>query len=325
MEKKCKRLLILDGLNQFIRGYIVSPAISANGDPCGGTLTFLRTLQKIMRETSPDEIVVAWDAPGGSLARKAIVGDYKAGRSPLRLNRNIRALSEQEEAANKDWQLLKLFEILNQTPIVQLLIEGVEADDLIAYTCQHKRFDDYEKIIVSSDKDFYQLLNESTVMLRPIQKEVLSKKSILEKFEIHPNNFALARAMTGDSSDNLPGVQGLGLPTVAKRFPILKEERSYSYDDLVKYIETLEKKYKAHEVLVESRAIVEKNYKMMQLKEPLVGKVGSEKVEEVFENFKPAFNQTKFVLGMIKEGFGEINFNNMFINFYKMIRGYSYE
>jgi len=320
-SKKKRRVLVLDGLNQFIRGYIVSPAISSNGEPCGGTISFLRTLQKIIRETSPDEVIVAWDAPGGSLGRKALVSDYKDGRSPLRLNRNIRQLTEKQEAENKDWQLLKLFEMLNKTPVMQLLVEGVEADDLIAYVVQHEKYKDCEKVIVSSDKDFYQLLDGNTVMMRPIQKEVLNRNSIIEKFQIHPNNFALARAITGDSSDNLPGVRGLGLPTVAKRFPFLVGEQRYSFDDLVEYIGTLEKPSKAHESLKEGRAVVELNYKMMQLTKPLVGDAGTEVLEDILANFVPAFNQTNFSLDIIREGFGEVNFNNMFINFYRMIKG----
>ena len=70
------------------------------------------------------------------------------------------------------------------------MFDSTEADDVIAYVAQHKQLEEYEKIILSSDKDFFQLLDDKTVLYRPIQKEVLNKKSIIEKFEIHPTNFA---------------------------------------------------------------------------------------------------------------------------------------
>ena len=91
------------------------------------------------------------------------------------------------------------------------MLEGVEADDLIGYTSASSIYKGWQKVIVSSDKDFFQLCDDETVVLRPIQKEVLNKNSILEKYKLHPSNFALARAIAGDKSDNLPGVQGVGL------------------------------------------------------------------------------------------------------------------
>ena len=64
----------------------------------------------------------------------------------------------------------------------------------------------------------------------------MNKKRIIEDFNIHPNNMALARAIAGDTSDNLPGVQGIGLPTIKKRLPFLCEEKSYTIDEVVQYL-----------------------------------------------------------------------------------------
>ncbi len=87
-------------------------------------------------------------------------------------------------------------------------------------------------MIVSSDKDFIQLLDDKTLLFRPTQDEILNKNKVVEKFGIHPRNFALARAMAGDKSDNLPGVQGVGLATIAKRFEDFGEDRDFLLEDL---------------------------------------------------------------------------------------------
>ena len=95
------RILIIDALNMYYRAYIVDPSLSANGQPIGGVKGFLKILQKLCRQTKPDHVVVAWD--GGSSRRKSVNKNYKEGRKPIRLNRSIRNLSENEEITNKIW------------------------------------------------------------------------------------------------------------------------------------------------------------------------------------------------------------------------------
>ncbi len=113
------------------------------------------------------------------------------------------------------------------------MFKSTEADDIIAYVAQTPRFKrSGKKLLLSSDKDFFQLVDDKTVLYRPIQKEVLNKNTILEKFDIHPTNFAMARAMAGDKSDNIEGIPGLGLKTVSKRFPFFKDEETETFSDI---------------------------------------------------------------------------------------------
>ena len=220
-----KRVLIIDQLNLFFRNYIVNPSLSTDGMPIGGLRGCIQSLQKVVRESKPSMIVICWDGQGGSKKRKLLKKDYKAGRKPIRLNRAIRNLSEEQEVDNKIWQQTRLIDYYNQIPVIQFMFDSTEADDIIAYVANHKFLKEHEKIILSSDKDFFQLLNDKTVLYRPIQKEVLNEKSIVKKFDIHPTNFAMARAMAGDKSDNIEGIRGAGLATIAKRFPFLREEK----------------------------------------------------------------------------------------------------
>ena len=255
-----KRLLVIDALNMYYRAYIVDPSLSANGQPVGGTKGFLKILQKLVRETKPDRIIICWDGEGGSRKRRAINKNYKEGRKPLRLNRDIRILSEQEELENKIWQQTRLIEYLNHMPVTQLMFSEVEADDVIAQVTKMPYFNEWQKVIVSSDKDFIQLLDDETVLLRPIQKEVLNKNRIVDEYGIHPNNFALARAVVGDKSDNLAGVPGAGLTTIKKRFSFMAEEKSYFVKDIVEASKKTDKKLKVFEKIIELEDLIKQNY-----------------------------------------------------------------
>ena len=318
-----KRVVIIDQLNLFFRSYIVNPSLSTNGFPIGGLKGTIASLQKICREIKPDEIIFCWDGPGGSVKRKKILKDYKAGRAPIRLNREVRNLSPEEEQENKIWQQTRLVEYFNNMPVVQLMYAGTEADDVISYVKNSPHYEDWEKIIISSDKDFFQLLDDTTVLYRPIQKQVLSKLSLIEMFGIHPNNFALARAMAGDNSDNLEGVGGVGLKTIAKRFPFLSEEKSYTIDELLDFcVESLEtKKIKAYENVLEKKDIVERNYKMMQLYVPFLSIDSKKDINNILENADISFNKTKIIKLMNEDGFGNFDWFELQTNFKRIVAG----
>ena len=179
--------------------------------------------------------------------------------------------------------------------------------------------------MISSDKDFFQILDEKTVLYRPTQSEVLNQKRVLEKYEIHPTNFALARALVGDKSDNLPGIPGVGLATVAKNFSFLRENKTFYFEDLVKAAnQALEiKKSKVLEKIRDSRGLVEQNYKMMQLYSPLLSASLKIKITEKLENYRPQFNKTGLRKEMIMEGFGEVTLEDLFHSFRNTVSGFS--
>ena len=307
-----KRLLVIDMLNMYFRAYIVDPSLSTNGEPIGGVQGTMKIIQKLVRETTPDEVVLCWDGGGGSQKRKLINKNYKQGRKPIRLNRAIRNMTEEEEIQNKVWQQMRLGEYLNETPFIQLLFDSIEADDIISYVVQNKRYSDWQKIIVSSDKDFFQLLNDETVLYRPIQKEVLNKNMIVEKYGIHPNNMALARAIVGDKSDNLAGVRGLGLPTVSKRFPFLKEATGYTISDVIEYSNNSPLSLKAYSSVSESEELISENYRLMQLYSPQISVQTSQKINSFLDNNPRHFNKTAIRAMMLEDGFGETNWTDLF-------------
>ena len=306
-----KRVLVIDALNMFLRAFIVDPSLSQHGQPIGGIKGSIKILQKLVRITKPNEIVICWDGPNGSQKRKTLDSGYKEGRKPLRLNRSVHNLTENEEIQNKVWQQMQVIEYFNQMPIIQLILERVEADDIISYVCNSRHYDGWQKVIVSNDKDFLQLCDDETVVYRPTTDKIETKKTVIESLGIHPTNMALARAMDGDASDNLPGVNRVGMKTIATKLPFMKEERSVTVDELIQYCETKESKLKVFKTIAESRKLIEHNYDMMQLYSPLISVQGKQTIDYALENFECDFHKTELLKLMIEDGFGELNWEEL--------------
>ena len=308
-----KRVLIIDALNAYLRAYIVDPSLSTNGQLIGGLKGFIKILQKLARETKPDNIIIAWDGPDGSRKRKIMDKNYKAGRKPIRLNRAIRNLTEDEELQNKVWQQRRIIEYMNEMPIIQVLIAQIEADDIISYVTQMEHYNGWQKIIVSNDKDFMQLCDDETVLWRPTVNEMLNANRIVETIGVHPRNMALARAMAGDVSDNLPGIKGAGLKTIQKRLPFLGEDRDCTIPEVLDYcVKKAEgSRVKFYDTVIESKKLVEHNYKMMQLYSPQMSVQAKQFTQEAVENFECDFNRTELIRMMREDGFGELNWEDL--------------
>ena len=317
-----KRMMIVDAYNQFIRGYIVDPSKNTNGSPIGGIRTFINICNKLTREIKPDLIVLVWDGKGGSKKRRSLNKDYKAGRKPPRTNWSQVGMPEEEIIDNKVWQQMRVIEYFNQTPVLQFMEPLVEADDVISYV--KSIFEDWQKVIVSADKDFIQLLDDKTVLHRPIQKEYLNKNSVVDKFGIHPKNFALARAIVGDPSDNLPGVPRVGLGTVAKRFPFLKEEKDYYISDILEESSSSEnKKLKLHQNILECEQLIQDNYNIMQLSSPMLSIQLKQKIDETFKDYSPHYNQTELRKLMLQDGVLTVSTTDLEQRFNNIITSFS--
>ena len=277
----------------------------------------MKIMNKLCREIKPDKIVVVWDGEGGSKKRRSMNKNYKAGRKPPRLNRYDHNLSEEQQYENRVWQQMRTIEYLNETPIIQFYVPLVEADDVISHVKNLESFKDWKKVIVSSDKDFIQLLDEKTLLFRPTQSEILNKARVIEKFKIHPLNFALSRAIVGDPSDNLPGVPGVGLATLAKRFPFLSEEREVYLPEVLDACKLAmeETKVKLYSKIVESAELIDLNYKIMQLSSPQISVQSKKKIESSCSSFEPLLNKTGLLKHMTKDGFGQVSFNNLYETF----------
>ena len=310
-----KRLLLIDGMNNFLRSYVVNPSLDANGSHVGGMVGFINSMKKAISETKPDAVIVAWEGANGSRRRKEINKNYKAGRKPPRLNREYDYTAE-EEAENKLQQLLMLIEYLEKLPVLQMSLDDVEADDIIAWATKSNHYSDYQKIIFSNDKDFLQLCDDKTILYRPTTKVVHNKNSILEEFKIHPRNFAIAKAIAGDKSDNIIGAPRVGLATVAKRFPFLAEDKDYILQNIFDFCQEKNKEAKkppqVYNSILECSGTLKDNYDIVQLYEPMISLQGQQRLSEAVAGFTPELRKNDFRMSLMKHGISGIGVDNLF-------------
>jgi 5'-3' exonuclease len=178
------RLLIIDCMNLYLRSYIVDPSLSLNGNPIGGLRGFLKTFQKICRETKPDKVVLAWDGAGGSKKRRSVDKNYKSGRKPLRLNREIRNLSESEEIYNKFWQQVQLIEYLNLMPVSQLMFDGIKGVGGAGLKTVSKRF----PFLLEED---FCTIEQLIEFCSDIEKPLIIHKNIINNGDVIKKNYKM--------------------------------------------------------------------------------------------------------------------------------------
>jgi 5'-3' exonuclease len=226
-------------------------------------------------------------------------------------------MSEQSEKENMVWQQRILMEMLNEMPIIQLVLDRVEADDIIAMITQSPKYKGWQKVIISSDKDFLQLLDGETVLYRPIQKKAWTKKTVIDEYGIAPENFVIARAIAGDKSDNLAGIKGAGLKTISKRLAFLCEDKMHTLDSVYDHCAKTDSNLKFYERIVEGWDTVELNYKVMNLTPPSISVQGRQKINYILENFEFELNGTGLKCCSVEHGFGSYDWSELMA----MLRG----
>ena len=237
---KNSRVLIIDGLNTFIRCWSSIPTMNENGDHVGGVTGVLKSIGYAIRQTQPTRVVVVFDGKGGSQQRKKRFSGYKAQRdsNKLRVNRAYADLmNDEDERESMKRQFVWLNEMLDGLPLTTMIYDGVEADDIMAYITTHILKDKEQAVIMSTDKDFLQLVNDTTIVWSPTKKKMYNTKLVKEEYGIESKNLLLYRVLDGDKSDNIPGVYGCGIKTLVKRFPEITEEKRLSVEDLLKLAE----------------------------------------------------------------------------------------
>lgn len=299
------RLVVVDGTNLFMMSYAVNKAVDRNGRPYGGAKGVLISLKNIIRELDPDKLIFVWDGKGGSIKKRSIYKEYKEGRKPIVAGRNFEFSSLEEMGKNKQWQtsIAKLF--IDLLPVCQITMDNCEADDVISYAAtNYNYFNCSSVIIVSCDKDFYQLVNNKTLIYNRASKKLITEQDILNEYNIHPNNWLVAKSLSGDNSDNIDGIDGIGFKTAAKLFELNSDkevplEEIKSKSEILSEGKKLPKKYKS---ILENFQLIERNYKIMNLKDSLLSVSDKEKISFQIENFSPSLKRKDIYLYLMKLG-----------------------
>jgi DNA polymerase I len=246
------KVLIIDGLNTFIRVFSVIPTTNEDGIHVGGIVGFLRSIGYTINMVRPTRTIIVFDGKGGSNRRRKLFPEYKQNRkTKYRVNRSYDFASQEDEKQNMMMQLSRCVEYLDTLPVTVMSYDNIEADDTIGYLCRQV-LTESKITVMSTDKDFLQLADDRIKIWSPTKKKMYDQKMVMDEYGINSHNYIWYRVLDGDKSDNIPGIRGLGLKTIQKKLPFLTENRIVNIDEVI-------------DTLPESKDIIELNYKLMQL------------------------------------------------------------
>ena len=202
-------LYLLDGSSYIYRAFFALPHLSsASGLPTNASLGFTNMLLKMLKDKSPEYMAVIFDAKGPTF-RHELYESYKITRPPMPYN-----LSS---------QIPYIKEIVEGLNISMLELEGYEADDIIATICKEMENKEYKVIVITGDKDLFQLVSKNVTLWDSMKNKVSGIVEVKERFEIEPHQIPDVMGLTGDSIDNVPGIPGIGEKTAIR---LIKEFQS---------------------------------------------------------------------------------------------------
>ena len=291
-------ILVIDAMNMLIRSFSLLKAMNPSGAHVGGLVGFLRSLGYVTRIFDPTRIVVVWDGKGGSGNRQNIDPNYKAQRATSRITHWGLYDTKEQEMEALIGQLFRVQDYLECLPVHQIGIEKLEADDIIAYLAKRASSAGKKVTIVSSDKDFFQLIDKNIEVYAPVKKKTFTFENVKEEIGVLPQNYNIVKALLGDNSDNLPGVKGLGIKT------ILSEWKSFTYDplaslqDIWDHCETQLEEKKPKKIfakIIHEWDRVMTNYKLMDLHNTQLDEKEIEFVENILKEPIPNLQTGAFL------------------------------
>src|SRR6202046_3160803 len=197
-----RKLILVDGSGYLYRAFhALPPLTNSRGEPTGAVLGVLNMLNKMIKEEAPERIAVVFDAPGRTF-RDDLFDQYKAHRAPM--PDDLRA------------QVQPLHDTVAAMGVPLLRVPGVEADDVIGTLAMQAAGAGYKVLISTGDKDMAQLVGPNIELLNTMSNTRLDRAGVKAKFDVFPEQIIDYLALVGDSSDNIPGVTGVGPKTAAK-------------------------------------------------------------------------------------------------------------
>jgi DNA polymerase-1 len=200
-QENRKKLVLIDGSSYLFRAYHGLPPLSHNRHPTGAIYGVLNMLRKLIADEAPDNIAVVFDAKGKTF-RNDIYSEYKANRPPMPDDLRV--------------QIEPLHRIIEALGLPLVVINDVEADDVIGTFSVEATRKGYSVLISTGDKDMAQLVNADVRLINTMTNHILTETSVPEKFQVSPSQIIDYLALMGDTSDNIPGVPKVGPKTASK-------------------------------------------------------------------------------------------------------------
>lgn len=278
------RILLVDGMNTFLRAFSAVNQINRAGHHIGGLTGFLLSLGSAIRALNPTRVVIVFDGEAGSQNRKYLLPEYKANRNQPKISNYKSFTNKDEEDEAKVNQIVRLMDYLKLLPVNCMCIDRLEADDIIGFLCS-KLYAEYRKSLVfvmSTDQDYMQLVNDRVSVYSPKEKKVYGVEQVVEKYGIHPDKFLIYKTLLGDNSDNIKGVYGLGEKKIMTMFPQLKEPQRMTLNEVFEHAELNVDYNKLFPRILESEKKLAINYQIMNLHEP---NVSNQDMEDLLRQF----------------------------------------
>jgi DNA polymerase I len=310
-------LVIVDGLNLFTRHFSVNQTTNCRSEPVGGILGFLRLISWLSFKFSPEQIYVVWETGGGCPRRRRLYPEYKQGRGKAftalhkvstGTETSPRASSVVVDPDNKVFQLTTLYKILQKTPICQLYVKDTECDDVIGYLVTQKFRSHPFLVVVSNDHDFWQLLEyPNTRIYDPSTKNLVGPDDVLARTGIAPRHWCLARTLSGDTSDNITGIPGVGLRSLQKRFQAFSDpSRDLTIENLIteatREVRKTKKPLKIYTGIVSGEDVIRRNWKLMYLGFGTMAPKVLAKIDYQLENFSPTLSPLQITKALLTAG-----------------------
>ncbi len=243
-----RKIIIVDGLNLLFRMFYGIPNSIKNskGKEIKGVIGFIGSIKKYINLFRPYSIIVVFDSETSYIHNKKINNSYKTNR---------KSYYDVPESENPFSQLNGIKKALDFLKISNLEINNNEADDFIASLTTQRR--KYEYIIISTDRDYIQLINKKVLWYNPTSKQtkIYNKEEIEKKYGVSPKQYVEYRSLVGDPSDNIKGIKGIGPKTASN---ILKHKTVNLY---LKNSSNL----KLKKVIMDYKNIIQKNKELISL------------------------------------------------------------
>ena len=286
IRKELSSILIIDGLNTFLRSFTMINHMNPDGHHIGGLTGFLKSIGYAIRMSDPTKVVIVFDGVGGSSARRNLFPAYKANRNTSRMTNYSIFSSKDEEQESINNQIERLIQYLKCLPVTVISIDGLEADDIIGYLAN--KFQVHEETarvtIMSADKDFLQLVSDKVHCYSPTKKKIYTPKDVLEEFGVSSNNFLNYKILMGDTSDNIPGISGLGPKKLLRLFPELISDTKVELDEIIDSSADKVDENKLYLAVVERRHQLSINKQLMSLDGGFLSPENKQLVKDAFNN-----------------------------------------
>ena len=289
------RVLIIDALNLFFRNFATINMTNSDGAHIGGLAGSIRSLGSLVQLVQPTGVYVIFDGVGSSTNRKNLLPEYKSNRGITRIT-NWDAFDDLEDENDaKVGQITRFIHYLQCLPIKVGMIDKAEADDMIAYMSRElpRRFNS-QMIIVSSDKDYLQLVNDYVTLYRPVTKVFYGPKDVKKEFMVHPDNFIIYKTMLGDQSDKIEGIKGLGPKTLLKLFPDIVNV-PLTMKDIFDHAEDHLKEHQIYARVLFAKQSLLNHYKLMDLKNPILDDRQIDYINELINEENNDFHKKHFI------------------------------